>query len=183
MVRGMDQPEDVASRLLTPARLFTRAEVLGRPSPVPAAAGVYAWYFDDVPDRVPVDGCRTADGHTLLYVGISPKAAQRRWAEVEQTDVAHKSQVPLSGQRLWLDLAADAGITPRRGTRHPVATCRFWDSADLQFGRSHPVGLDGSPRESLLGGDRSSMAPRARPDPTGLSSSEPRSKQPIEVSV
>ena len=73
MVRGMDQPEDVASRLLTPARLFTRAEVLDRPSPVAAAAGVYAWYFDDVPDRVPVDGCRTVDGHTLLYVGISPK--------------------------------------------------------------------------------------------------------------
>jgi hypothetical protein len=74
MVRGMDRLHDVASRLLTPSRLFTRAEVLARPSPVPAAPGVYGWYFDQVPDRVPVDGCQSADGHTLLYVGISPKS-------------------------------------------------------------------------------------------------------------
>lgn len=61
------------SKLLAPARLFTRTDVLARPSAVPAAAGVYAWYFDEVPDQVPVDGCRSAHGHTLLYVGISPK--------------------------------------------------------------------------------------------------------------
>lgn len=65
--------DDVASRLLRPSQLFTRDEVLTRPSPVPAAAGVYAWYFDKVPARVPVDGCQTVDGHSLLYVGISPK--------------------------------------------------------------------------------------------------------------
>ena len=73
MVRGMDPLDDVAAHLLTPQRLFTRAEVLDRPSPVPASPGVYAWYFDQILDRVPVDGCRTAHGHTLLYVGISPK--------------------------------------------------------------------------------------------------------------
>jgi hypothetical protein len=26
-------------------RVWSRAEVLGRPSPVPAVAGTYAWYF------------------------------------------------------------------------------------------------------------------------------------------
>jgi hypothetical protein len=36
-------------------------------------AGVYAWYFDKIPVGVPVAGCRSTDGHTLLYVGISPK--------------------------------------------------------------------------------------------------------------
>ena len=35
--------------------------------------GVYAWYFASVPDGVPTDGCVSVDGHTLLYVGISPK--------------------------------------------------------------------------------------------------------------
>lgn len=69
----MDPLDDVAARLLNPERLFTRAEVLDRPSPVPASPGVYAWYFDQIPNRVPVDGCFTAHGQTLLYVGISPK--------------------------------------------------------------------------------------------------------------
>jgi hypothetical protein len=31
--------------LLRPQRLWTRSEVLSRPSPVPKAPGVYAWYF------------------------------------------------------------------------------------------------------------------------------------------
>lgn len=75
MVRGMSLGplEGEALQLLTPPRLFSRAEVLTRPCPIPAVAGVYAWYFDEIPAGVPVDGCRTIGGHTLLYVGISPK--------------------------------------------------------------------------------------------------------------
>jgi hypothetical protein len=34
---------------------------------------VYAWYFSSIPDGVPTDGCLSVNGHTLLYVGISPK--------------------------------------------------------------------------------------------------------------
>ncbi|WP_203700824.1 GIY-YIG nuclease family protein [Asanoa iriomotensis] len=48
--------------------------MLARPGPVPAAAGVYAWYFPVVPSLVPVEGCHRFGGATLLYVGISPKA-------------------------------------------------------------------------------------------------------------
>jgi len=59
--------------LLNPERLFSRAEALSRPCPVPAKRGVYAWYFSSIPDGVPTDGCLSVDGHTLLYVGISPK--------------------------------------------------------------------------------------------------------------
>lgn len=64
---------EAVSPLLAPLHLFTREEVLMRPSPVPASAGVYAWYFNKVPDGVPIQGCHTFEGHTLLYVGISPK--------------------------------------------------------------------------------------------------------------
>lgn len=64
---------DAAAGLLAPKYMFTRTEVLARPSPVPSAPGVYAWYFDEIPDGVPIGGCCTVDGHTLLYVGISPK--------------------------------------------------------------------------------------------------------------
>ena len=59
--------------LLNPERLWTRAEVLGRPGPVPADPGVYAWYFTAVPPGVPVEGCRQLQDSVLLYVGISPK--------------------------------------------------------------------------------------------------------------
>lgn len=75
MVRDMSHGplEGEASQLQTPPRLFSRVGVLTRPSPIPAVVGVYAWCFDEVPGDVPVDGCRAVDGHTLLYVRISPK--------------------------------------------------------------------------------------------------------------
>src|SRR4051812_32113265 len=70
----MDNPSVRADALglLTPPRLFTRDEVVMRPTPVPAAAGVYAWYVDEVPPQVPVDGCWPLVDPPLLYVGISP---------------------------------------------------------------------------------------------------------------
>jgi hypothetical protein len=58
--------------LLRPPRLYSRQEVLTRPSPVPARPGVYAWYFREVPPGVPLDGHHKLDGLSLLYVGISP---------------------------------------------------------------------------------------------------------------
>jgi GIY-YIG catalytic domain len=62
----------------SPERLFSRADVLQRPSPVPAANGIYAWYLRDVPAVVPTDGCLTFDGKTLLYLGIAPENANSR---------------------------------------------------------------------------------------------------------
>ena len=66
-----------ADYLLRPERIFARGQVLSRPSPVPAVAGVYAWYFDDVPPAVPLYNCHATEGGYLLYVGISPKAPSR----------------------------------------------------------------------------------------------------------
>ena len=63
-----------ADRLLSPAVLHTAAQVCASPSPVPAVAGVYAWYFDGFLPGVPANGCKLAPGAALLYVGISPKA-------------------------------------------------------------------------------------------------------------
>ncbi|KOV79969.1 hypothetical protein ADL03_35070 [Nocardia sp. NRRL S-836] len=61
--------------LLSPKRVVTRNEAVGRDSVVPAAAGVYAWYFDELPPGVPAEGCRTGEFGTLLYVGIAPREA------------------------------------------------------------------------------------------------------------
>jgi GIY-YIG catalytic domain-containing protein len=59
--------------LLAPPRLWTREEVISRPSPVPKTAGVYAWYVRQLPGPVSVDGCHQLDGMPMLYVGIAPK--------------------------------------------------------------------------------------------------------------
>src|SRR4051812_509910 len=67
------QQDDAAAALLSPLRLFTAAEVLAASSAVPAAGGVYAWYFDPPPGQVPVETCHRAHNHVLLYVGIAPK--------------------------------------------------------------------------------------------------------------
>jgi hypothetical protein len=58
--------------IIPPERLFSRAEVLQNPSPVPKANGLYAWYFRDFPPVIPTDNCLQFDGKTLLYIGIAP---------------------------------------------------------------------------------------------------------------
>jgi hypothetical protein len=59
--------------LLDPEKVFSRSEVLAKPSPVPAEPGIYGWYFADPPGTVPVDGTHEHEGLRLLYVGIAPK--------------------------------------------------------------------------------------------------------------
>ena len=58
--------------LIKPPLLFSRSAVLSKPCPVPQEWGVYAWFFKDIPGKIPTDGCISKDGLTLLYVGISP---------------------------------------------------------------------------------------------------------------
>ena len=72
--RGLD---DHAARFLTPERVWRREEVLQRPSPIPAVPGVYGWWFDRPPAAMDTTGCRTWQGLTLLYTGISPKRPPR----------------------------------------------------------------------------------------------------------
>jgi hypothetical protein len=60
--------------LLAPSRLWTREQVVGsRPSPVPKTAGVYAWYFRQLPGPMDVGGCHVFEEMPMLYVGIAPK--------------------------------------------------------------------------------------------------------------
>jgi hypothetical protein len=60
-----------------PERLFSRAEVLQPPSPVPKSHGLYAWYFREVPAVIPTDGCLKVNGNFLLYLGIAPDHANK----------------------------------------------------------------------------------------------------------
>ncbi len=73
-------------RLLDPGHLWSRQEVLATPSPVPREPGVYAWYFREVPPRVPVADCHVYGSNTLLYLGISPKEPSKNgFAASKQT--------------------------------------------------------------------------------------------------
>ncbi|WP_337110479.1 GIY-YIG nuclease family protein [Prescottella equi] len=55
------------------ASVHTREQVLARPCPVPAAPGVYGWWFRELPNTLDTARCAKKDGLTLLYTGISPK--------------------------------------------------------------------------------------------------------------
>jgi hypothetical protein len=63
--------------ITAPNRLFSRAEVLQRPSPAPATNGLYAWYFREIPSIIPTEGCLTLAGYSLLYLGIAPDKANK----------------------------------------------------------------------------------------------------------
>lgn len=72
----MTVPAALADYLAAP--ISPRSAVLGPPSPVPRAAGIYGWWFDELPDAdIDISDCATRDGWALLYAGISPKAPPR----------------------------------------------------------------------------------------------------------
>jgi hypothetical protein len=64
----------ICDELLHPERLWSRLEVLSKPSPVPKARGVYAWYFRNLGALVPPVDCHVVGDFHLLYIGISPSA-------------------------------------------------------------------------------------------------------------
>ena len=94
------------SGFLNPARVFSRDEVLSRPSVVPAASGVYGWWFRAVPALIDTTECRKHDGLVLLYVGISPRRPPASGQAASRQDVR---------QRLWMHYAGNAeGSTLRK---------------------------------------------------------------------
>lgn len=65
--------QSIITALTQPACVWSRAEVLSRPCPVPRAKGVYAWFFRDYPSIIPAQDCVRYNELTLLYIGISPR--------------------------------------------------------------------------------------------------------------
>jgi hypothetical protein len=117
---------DSLRALLQPHHLFTRTEVMARDSPVPKAAGIYAWYFDQAPAGVETNRCHRLDGSSLLYTGISP-ASPRSKATLNTRIRAHYGNANASGSTLRLTLgvllADQLGIELRReGQRHTFGT-------------------------------------------------------------
>jgi len=65
--------QDLCDSFLVPTHLYSRDEVLTRPSPVPSTAGVYGWWFKALPTTMTTTSCATFGEAILLYTGISPK--------------------------------------------------------------------------------------------------------------
>jgi GIY-YIG catalytic domain len=67
-----DLPQGLALEIVNPARTYTLAELRGGPTLVPDEPGVYGWWFDKFPPRVPKENVLQLNGLYLLYVGIAP---------------------------------------------------------------------------------------------------------------
>jgi hypothetical protein len=113
--------------------MFSRSNVISSPCPIPAAPGVYGWWFDRVPAGVPVEGCLVRGDRTLLYVGISPKVPPLNGRPPSKQTVKTRVRYHYTGNaegstlRLTLGvlLAEELGIELRRvgsGTRHTFST-------------------------------------------------------------
>jgi hypothetical protein len=60
-----------ASSNRVPSALFTVEDVLKAPSAAPNEPGLYAWWFDKLPDDVPLAGAPEQTGFRLAYIGIA----------------------------------------------------------------------------------------------------------------
>ncbi|MFD3519467.1 GIY-YIG nuclease family protein [Streptomyces sp. NPDC058653] len=101
--------------LRSPDHLWSAGEVLARPSPVPATAGVYGWYFDQSPyPGLPAE--------QLLYVGIAPRRMATKASKQNlRTRVRYHFRGNAAGSTLRLSLGCLLGLELRRvgsrGTR------------------------------------------------------------------
>jgi len=90
-----------------PEKTYSRTEVMSKPTPVPAVNGVYFWWFKEIPPGVPTEGCITADGFTLLYVGISP---DKRGKPNSRSNLRQRIRTHYSGNAAGSTLRRTLGV-------------------------------------------------------------------------
>ena len=112
----------VAAAFVNPAQLYSRQEALARRSPVPAAAGVYGWWFRRLPPLVDAGACARHDGFTLLYVGLSPSRPPRNGRPASRQSLRSRLRTRYAGnaegstlrKTLGCLLAGELGLQLRR---------------------------------------------------------------------
>jgi hypothetical protein len=110
------------SGFLNPRRMYSRQQVLARPSPVPAAGGVYGWWFRRLPPLVDARDCYRHADLILLYEGISPRRPPRNESPSSQQTLR---------QRIWAHYAGNAeGSTLRK-----TLGCLLAEELDTQLRR------------------------------------------------
>ncbi|MFP8941141.1 GIY-YIG nuclease family protein [Streptomyces fenghuangensis] len=97
-----------AAALTSPPRLWSADEVLVRPSPVPAAPGVYGWHFTKAPFP-------DLSAGRLLYVGIAPRyMANRKSTQNLRKRVRYHFRGNAAGSTLRFTLGCLLGLELRR---------------------------------------------------------------------
>jgi hypothetical protein len=104
-----------------PSTLFTVGDVMKKPSAAPDEAGIYAWWFDELPN-VPLDGALEQDGFRLAYVGIaSYRPGSRRTLRQR---LRNHCKGPIATSTLRRSLAAvlidELALQPRQGVSKKV---------------------------------------------------------------
>ena len=99
--------------LTFPQRMYSRVEVLARPSPVPNVSGIYGWYFSNVPDQIDASRCIKVQGRKLLYVGIAPRSPSGSKASLRSRLRTHYGG-NAEGSTLRLTLGCLLGFQLRR---------------------------------------------------------------------
>jgi hypothetical protein len=113
---------DTLATFVNPAGIYAREDVLARPSPVPAHAGVYGWWFRQLPPLVVAEGCRQHQDLRLLYVGISPNRPPRNGR-------------PPSKQNLWERIKYHYTGNAEGSTLRKTLGCLLGDELGIQLRR------------------------------------------------
>ncbi|CAM6503871.1 GIY-YIG nuclease family protein [Citrobacter portucalensis] len=100
-----------------PDKTYSRTEVMSRPTPVPAVNGVYFWWFKEIPPGVPTKGCITAEGYTLLYVGISP---DKRGKPNSRSNLRKRLKTHYSGNAAGSTLRRTLGVLLSHVSNFPL---------------------------------------------------------------
>lgn len=137
IIADMTNHQPIDHSLLAPSRVWSREEVLGRPCPVPRDPGVYAWYFKDLPDRVPTEGCRTLGDLTLLYVGIAPRAVPANGRPSSSQRLCHRVRYHYQGNAEGSTLRLTLGCLLAR--RLGIELRRVGSGARMTFGDGEQV--------------------------------------------
>ncbi len=166
--------EALAKGIRRPDRLWNIDALLARPTDDWEAAGIYGWWFDQMPGACPHYGCETHEGFRLLYLGIGPaspsstSSLQHRLLSNHVEGTARNSTLRLSlgsllAERLGLrpvqyggktNFGAHEAVltewmkTHARVSVHPVG--RPWEfESDLIRRLILPLNLEGNPTNSF----------------------------------
>jgi len=114
-------PDRGVEALRRPSHLYSRAEILARPSPVPDVPGIYAWYFRTLPGGVDANRCIEVQDRRLLYVGIAPRAPGRSKATL-RSRLRNHYRGNAEGSTLRLTIGCLLGLELRRVGQRTVMT-------------------------------------------------------------
>lgn len=104
-----------------PSHLYSRAEILARPSPVPDVPGIYGWYFRTTPGGIDAKRCIEVQDRRLLYVGIAPRRPGHNKATL-RSRLRNHYRGNAEGSTLRFTIGCLLGLELRRVGRGTVMT-------------------------------------------------------------